>query len=529
MNISKTLSTLILLAASLLLVSSCGTGEQEQGLQQAEPSAQQVTYDEPYRPQFHFTPAQNWMNDPNGLVYHDGEYHLFYQHNPFGDTWGHMSWGHAVSEDLVHWEHLPVALAEENNVMIFSGSAVVDHNNTSGFGSEENPPMVAIYTGHHTDQELQDQRIAYSTDNGRSWTKYEGNPVLDEDMENFRDPKVMWHQETGQWIMVVALPTEYKVRFYASDNLKEWEMLSEFGPSGATGGIWECPDLFWLPVEGEEGEGRWVLQVDLNPGGPFGGSASQYFIGDFDGTTFTQDPDTEGQTRWVDYGKDFYAVQSYDNIPEDDGRRIWISWMNNWQYANEIPTSPWRSAMTIPRSVALKSFEDGIYLTQQPVGELQRLRGSSQQIENEQINETSTMLAEAGISGNQLEIIAEFEVGDATQFGFKVAEGEQEETVVGYDVEAGELYIDRTNSGETGFSEEFAGIHRAPLQPVDGQITMHIFVDRSSVEVFGNDGRVVITDRIFPSSDSDGISLFSTGGSTLLTRLDAWQLESTWN
>ncbi|MDZ7692472.1 MAG: glycoside hydrolase family 32 protein [Balneolaceae bacterium] len=526
MNIDNKLASILLLATSFLLISSCGTGEREQN--QPESSGQEVSYDEPYRPQFHFTPAQNWMNDPNGLVYHDGEYHLFYQHNPFGDTWGHMSWGHAVSEDLVHWEHLPVALKEENNVMIFSGSAVVDHKNTSGFGSEDNPPMVAIYTGHHTDQELQDQRIAYSTDNGRTWTKYNGNPVLDEGMANFRDPKVFWHDEMEQWIMVVALPTEYKVQLYSSDNLKEWSLLSEFGPSGATGGIWECPDLFELPIEGTD-QTKWVLQVDLNPGGPFGGSGSQYFIGDFDGSSFTQDPETEGETRWVDYGKDFYAVQSYANIPEDDGRRIWISWMNNWQYANDIPTSPWRSAMTTPRSLTLRNYEEGTYLTHQPVNELQALRGSHQQFENQQIEGTSTMLAEAGISGNQLEIIAEFEIGDAADFGFKVAEGEQEETIVGYNVETGELYIDRTNSGETEFSEEFAGVHTAPLQPLDGQIKLHIFVDRSSVEVFGNDGRVVITDRIFPSSDSDGISLFSTGGATQLINLDIWQLDSTWN
>ncbi|MDX1636398.1 MAG: glycoside hydrolase family 32 protein [Balneolaceae bacterium] len=521
-----TFTAICLLALSVFVAGACGGGQQDQA---EETPPQETAYDEPYRLQYHFSPQENWMNDPNGLVYHDGEYHLFYQHNPFGNTWGHMSWGHAVSTDLVHWEHLPVALEEENNIMIFSGSAVVDHNNTSGFGSTDNPPMVAIYTGHHTDRDLQDQRIAYSTDNGRSWTKYEGNPVLDEGMENFRDPKVIWHEPSRHWIMVVALPTEYKVRFYGSDNLKEWNLLSEFGPSGATGGIWECPDLFELPVDGNPDQTKWVLQVDLNPGGPFGGSGSQYFIGEFDGNTFTQDPETEGQTRWVDFGKDFYAVQSYANIPEDDGRRIWISWMNNWQYAEQIPTHPWRSSMTIPRSLSLQTFDDGIHLVHQPVAELQQLRNTAHQLGEQTIDGELNLLEEAGVRGNQLEIVVRFNPGNANTFGLKVAQGENEETLIGYDTGAGQLFVDRTNSGNTSFNEQFAGVHRAPLSPLDGEITIHIFIDRSSVEVFGNNGRVVITDRIFPSEGSDGISLYSTGGSARLLQLEAWQLDSVWN
>lgn len=487
------------------------------------------SYNEQYRPQFHFTPAKNWMNDPNGLLYHEGEYHLFYQYNPFGNTWGHMSWGHAASPDLIHWEHLPVALKEENNIMIFSGSAVVDHNNSSGLGSAGNPPMVAIYTGHHTDRQLQDQRIAYSTDNGRTWTRYKGNPVLDEGRENFRDPKVFWHEASGKWVMVVALPTEYKVRIYGSGNLKDWTMLSEFGPSGATGGIWECPDLFELPVDGGRNQSKWVLQVDLNPGGPFGGSGSQYFIGTFDGKTFVQDTATKGETRWTDYGKDFYAVQSYANIPNEDGRRIWISWMNNWQYAEKIPTSPWRSAMTVPRSVGLKTFKDGIYLVQQPVRELEKLRANHFSFEEQQVTGSSNILAGAGVRGNQLEIRARFKVGSATGFGFKVMQGNREETVVGYNTEGDRLYVDRTKSGKTDFSDAFSGIHEAQLDPVDGEVKLHIFVDRSSVEVFGNEGRVVITDRIFPTQGSTGLSLFTTGGSVQLLGLDIWQLNSTWN
>lgn len=520
MKNQKFFKAFLLFVTSGLLLNTCQTGER---------SVSEATYQEPYRPQYHFTPPQNWMNDPNGLVYHEDEYHLFYQYNPFGDKWGHMSWGHAVSEDLVHWQHLPVALKEENNIMIFSGSAVVDQGNTSGFGSADNPPMVAIYTGHHTDRELQDQRIAYSLDNGRTWTKYQGNPVIDEGLEDFRDPKVFWHEQTEKWVMVVALPTEHKVRLYGSSNLKQWNLLSEFGPSGATGGVWECPDLFFLPVDGSADSGRWVLQVDLNPGGPFGGSGAQYFVGTFDGEQFVQEPSTEGETRWVDFGKDFYAVQSYANIPPEDGRRIWVAWMNNWQYAQEIPTSPWRSAMTVPREVQLKSFDDGIYLVQQPVSNLEKIRSDHHHFENETIQGQSDLLAENGIRGKTLEIVARFATTGTEVFGIKVAQGEEEETIIGYDGARNRLYVDRTQSGRTGFNENFPGVHGAPLQPVEGEIKMHLLLDHSSVEVFGNDGRVVITDRIFPSKGSDNVSLFSDSGEVRLVSLDIWELESVWN
>jgi fructan beta-fructosidase len=502
------------------LLNACQTGER---------SVPEAAYREPYRPQFHFTPPRNWINDPNGLVYHDGEYHLFYQHNPFGDQWGHMSWGHAVSEDLVHWQHLPVALKEENDVMIFSGSAVSDLNNTSGFGSADNPPLVAIYTGHHTNRKRQDQRIAYSLDNGRTWTKYEGNPVIDGEMEDFRDPKVIWHEPTEKWIMIVALPTEHKVRFYGSPNLTDWELLSEFGPAGATGGVWECPDLFPLAVDGNSSNVKWVLQVDLNPGAPFGGSGGQYFVGAFEGTEFVQDPDTEGETRWVDYGKDFYAVQSYANIPEADGRRIWLAWMNNWQYAGEIPTSPWRGAMTIPREVSLKTFGGAVHLVQQPVAELQQLRGQHRRLEDLSIDGIYDLTEEEGIAGKAFEIVARFETGDAGSFGFNVRESTAERTVVGYAASANRVFVERSNSGATGFSEHFPSRQEARLLSDEGVVTLHVLVDWSSVEVFANGGEVSITDRIFPSQESERISLFSEGGPVRLISLDVWKLRSVWN
>ncbi|OLZ74394.1 glycosyl hydrolase family 32 [Streptomyces sp. IMTB 2501] len=246
-------------------------------------------YTETYRPQFHFTPERNWMNDPNGLVYYKGEYHLFYQYNPNGNTWGDMSWGHAVSTDLVHWKQLPLALSYDDREMVFSGSAVVDWNNTTGFGSKQNPPMVAIYTSYSKSTGTQAQSLAYSTDRGRTWTKYQGNPVIDIGSKDFRDPKVQWYAPTRSWLMTVSLSAEHKVRFYSSRNLKDWELLSEFGPAGATGGVWECPDLFPLAVDGDKKHIKWVLVVNINPGGITGGSGAQYFIGDFDGRKFTAD------------------------------------------------------------------------------------------------------------------------------------------------------------------------------------------------------------------------------------------------
>jgi fructan beta-fructosidase len=496
------------------------------------------TYTERYRPQYHFTPPVNWMNDPNGLVFYASEYHLFYQYNPFGDTWGHMSWGHAVSRDLVHWQHLPVAIPEADGVMAFSGSAVVDWNNTSGFGRAGEPPLVAIYTGYRPDTKIQAQNIAYSTDRGRSWTRYERNPVIDIGSTEFRDPKVFWYAPDKRWVMVLALSAERKVRLYGSPDLKQWTQLSEFGPAGAVGGVWECPDLFELPVNGDMAKGRWVLVVNLNPGAVAGGSGGQYFVGHFDGTTFTAEGgDTAGEpaepssekARWMDYGKDFYAAVSWSDIPRESGRRIWIGWMNNWQYGNAIPTGPWRSAQSVPRIVALRTANQGIRLVQQPVAELQRLRRPRRHLGPQAIRAGSTPLASRGISGKALEIVAELEVGSASELGLKVRTGKNEETVIGLDPRAGQLFVDRTRSGQVGFHPEFSGRQSGPLPVENGRVRLHVFVDWSSVEVFGGSGETVITDQIFPSPESKGVALYAKGGTARLISLDAWQLRSAWD
>jgi sucrose-6-phosphate hydrolase SacC (GH32 family) len=321
-------------------------------------------FTEEFRPTFHFTPEKNWINDPNGLLFYKGKYHLFYQHNPAGILWGNMSWGHSVSSDLHTWEHLPVAIPCTDTTGIFSGSAVVDYKNTSGFGSLDNPPLVAIYTVHQNDESNQSQHIAYSLDEGLTWVKYADNPVLDLRMKDFRDPKVSWDADTETWLMTVAKPQEFKIAFFRSSDLKNWSHLSDFGPLGATGGCWECPDLF--PLVAPSGEKKWVLIVSLNPGGVAGGSGTQYFIGDWDGTSFTT---SQAETLWLDYGRDNYAGVTFNNV--SDGRRIFLGWMSNWDYAAKLPSPIWRGSMTSPRELQLATISGELRMTSHPIAELQ--------------------------------------------------------------------------------------------------------------------------------------------------------------
>lgn len=496
--------------------------------------AAEASFSEKYRPQFHYTPRINWMNDPNGLVYYQGVYHLFHQYNPFGNRWGYMSWGHAVSTDLVHWDHKAVAIpyGKEEEEGIFSGSAVVDHQNTSGFGDGGNPPIVAIYTSHYTLDDGstdQAQSLAYSLDGGETFTKYGGNPVLEFGDPDFRDPNVSWNEEMGKWLMVAALPTQHKVHFYQSDNLKDWEYLSDFGPAGATGGIWECPDFFQLPVNGDPENQKWVLHVDMNPGSVAGGSGSQYFVGEWDGNSFTPDVEfMETAPHWVDYGTDFYAAISWNNIPEEDGRQLWVGWMNNWNYANDIPTDPWRSAMSIPRSIHLESDDGSYRLVQKPVESLKQLREDPVRRENLALNSETISLSGREISGKAFEMMVEIDPGNAQTVGLNVRTGESQETVIGFDAANSSVFLDRSNSGQSDFNEEFAKRNDAPVELENGRLRLHVFVDWSSVEVFVNDGRRVITNRIFPDPESTGISAFSEGGSATITNLEFWPLATIW-
>jgi len=497
----------------------------------------QGLYMEPFRPQYHFTPEKNWMNDPNGMVFYEGEYHLFYQYNPAGDKWGHMSWGHAVSPDMVHWTHLPLALAEADNVMIFSGSAVVDWKNSSGFGKDGRPPLVAVYTGFRTTDRVQFQCIAYSNDKGRTWTKYSGNPVIDINSMDFRDPKVQWHDATRRWIMTVSLSAEHKVRFYGSDNLKAWTLLSEFGPAGATGGVWECPDLFELPLPGTNDK-RWVLVVNMNPGSVAGGSGGQYFIGRFDGTQFVADrdsliPPSPGRSasesaHWFDYGPDYYAAVSWSDVPASDGRRLWLGWMSNWEYGGDVPTSPWRSAMSIPREVGLSRTAEGIRLVQKPAREMESLRDRHFAFKSGDVSEANAWLKERHVQGDQLELMVEFAPRSSGTEGVKVLKSDTEATVIGVDRQRGRAFVDRTQSGNVTFHKKFSGVYDAPLAVHDGRVKLHLFVDASSVEVFVNDGERVFTSLVYPSAASRGVEFFGSMTSARITSLNVWTLKSIW-
>jgi fructan beta-fructosidase len=455
------------------------------------------------------------------LVYYKGEYHLFYQHNPNDIVWGPMYWGHAVSRDLINWQHLPIALYPDDIGDIFSGSAVIDWKNTAGFGKEA---MVAIFT--HDAQGRQHQSLAYSLDRGRTWQKYQGNPIIEvpKNLRHFRDPKVFWYgdAESGHWMMAVAGGNV--ILFFSSPDLKTWKPTGGFGFGyGSTQGVWETPDLFELPVDGGP-DTRWVLSVGVGNGGPAEGSGTQYFIGDFDGRNFTSENPKE-KVLWADFGADFYAAQSWSNEP--GSRRLWIGWMNNWRYANHIPTSTWRGALSIPREVGLTRTPDGIRLIQKAIKELEELRANHYQWRDENISSNTDLLT--NIQGETIEIVAEFQVEqnmDADRLGLRVRVGAGEMTTIGYGAKTQTLFVDRTKSGQSSFDASFASVHIAELKPKEGFIRLHIFVDRSSVEVFANDGIVVFSEQIFPSAQGLGLEIFADGGDVLLSSLDIFQLEA---
>jgi fructan beta-fructosidase len=479
-----------------------------------------------FRPAVHFTPSENWMNDPNGPVYADGRYHLYYQYNPFGNLWGNIGWGHAVSTDLIEWEERPMALAAAPPDMTFSGSAVVDRDNRSGL-CDEPGCLVAIYTGLVVDPgtatSRQDQRIAVSNDGGETFRAFDGNPVLDLDLADFRDPNVFWHEPTGRWVLAVALPIERKILFYVSDNLIDWEPASEFGPAGVRDGLWECPVLLELPIAGTD-KTRWVLKVDHNPGHITGGSGAQYFVGDFDGTAFVAD-DVDGPPRWVDYGADFYCAMTFSDEPDPQSGRTWIGWMSNWDYANAVPTHPWRGAMTLPRTVGLSERDGEVHLTQQPSTQLDSRRADHRRYEGSSIDEIVGAVA-ADPGGDVLDIVADIAVGDAARVGVDLAVGERTAVRIRYDVEADRLSIDRTQSGDATFAPGFAAVHDAPLEAIDGRISLRIVLDRSSIEVFADDGRVVLTDLIFPGDGATGVAVNSDGGPSGPASLDLWALRT---
>ncbi|NRF93796.1 GH32 C-terminal domain-containing protein [Paenibacillus frigoriresistens] len=503
-------------------------------------------YSEQYRPQFHYTPEKNWMNDPNGMVYYDGEYHLFYQHTPFSTSpaFDKMHWGHAVSTDLTHWKELPPALAPDEYGAIFSGSAVVDAHNTSGFFDKEGSGMVAIFTENGTKQV---QSIAYSKDKGRTWTKYTGNPVLLPETASdfrvpkatapdFRDPKVFWHEATSKWVMTLAVGGHIEI--YTSPNLKDWTYASSFGSEGLGShfGIYECPDLIELPIDGDPTHKKWAMIISTGDGNgnktsdpqpPGKGSGMQYFVGTFDGITFTPDQyPTADQTNWIDFGSDFYAGVSWGNFRDEQGRGIMLGWMNNWRYAGNPPTSTWRGGMSIPRTIELKTTADGIRLIQQPIKQLEQLRKPVLHWNNIQVQPDKNVLQ--AVYGSTMEIDAQFDVQDASEFGFKVRKSDSQETVIGYDTTSHKLFVDRTHSGDVSINDMFPARHEAPLLPENNKVKLHIFVDEDSIEVFANDGERVITDQIFPDAGSKGVELYAKNGEVNVNALHIYQLDSVW-
>ena len=458
-----------------------------------------------WRPAYHFTPAAHWMNDPNGMVFYQGRYHLFFQYYPGGLVWGPMHWGHATSPDMLRWQEQPVALAPDSLGYIFSGSAVVDKHNTAGFGKDA---LVAIFTHHDPRGEkagtatYQNQSLAYSLDAGQTWAKYARNPVLkNPGIKDFRDPKVSWNALTGQWLMTLA--TLDRITFYSSPNLRDWTRESEFGAQlGAHGGVWECPDLFPLTLNGKT---HWVLLVNINPGGPNGGSATQYFVGQFDGHRFVPQ---DARTRWADYGPDEYAGVTFENTGP---RRVFLGWMSNWLYANQVPTSPWRSAMTIPRELGLRQQGSEILLTMTPARELAGLAAAPTVRQNVVVKAPVDLSRLLGPGGK---FRLDLQTARLAGFELVLANPAGEELVLGFDQANNQYFIDRSKAGQTSFNPKFAGRYPAPRLATGPAADLTLYFDAASVELFADHGLTTMTEIFFPSKPWSTLRLRAARGIT---------------
>ena len=493
-----------------------------------------------YRPSYHFTPLYGWMNDPNGMVYKDGEYHLYFQYNPYGSKWGNMHWGHAVSRDLIHWEHLDPAIARDPVGHIFSGSSVVDKKNTAGFGKDA---IIAIYTNNSVNHD-EVQCIAYSNDNGRTFTKYEGNPVLTpfDGLKDFRDPKVFWYEKDKCWFMIVSADKE--TRFYKSKNLKKWDYVSAFGKGlGQQPCQYECPDFFQLPVNGDEKNKKWVMTMNINPGCWFGGSATEYFVGDFDGKNFTC-PDAN-EVKWLDWGKDHYATVTFSNT---GNRVLAITWMSNWQYANLTPFKQNRGANGLPRELKLYEKNGKYYISEDVAPEALALRKSTKELGSQTVEgEKAFAGATSGMEG-AFEIEADVTADANGIAGIELYNNKRERTLIYIDMKEGKVVMDRTESGLTDFGKQsvphdielawdkqraaegkqpariensinykndFALATWAPLSLCqEGKKTFHldIFADKSSIELFVDGGRIAMTNLMFPVAPYENVRLYSQDG-----------------
>ena len=472
---------------------------------------------ETYRPVYHHTPVYGWMNDPNGMFYKDGVYHLYFQYNPYGSMWGNMTWGHSTSTDLTHWTYEGTAIVPDAWGAIFSGSCVVDKDNTAGFGKGA---VVAFYTSAKSTPwgDIQSQSMAYSLDNGKTFIKYEHNPILTSTERDFRDPKVFWYAPGKHWVMMLAVGQEMQI--YSSGNLKEWKKESSFGAmQGAHGGVWECPDLVEVAVEGSK-EKKWVLICNLNPGGPFGGSAAQYFVGSFDGKKFVNESPT--QTKWLDWGKDNYATVTWSNAPA--GRCIALGWMSNWQYANNVPTTQYRSANTLARDLTLYRVGGELYLKSKPSPEIKKARAEEKKIPTFEVKgnyEVASLLAD---NKGAYEIEMTIENKGTSKIDFSLMNEKGEKVAMYYDVVRKQFVMDRSASGVVGFSRDFPAVTVAPVRNTD-QIHLRLFIDRSSVEAFGEDGEYVMTNLVFPAEPYNRMVFSSDKGSYIVKSMNVYRLQ----
>lgn len=526
----------------------CGLSSQALAWQKLETADTFDTVNrEKFRPMYHHTPVYGWMNDANGLVYKDGEYHLYFQYNPYGSMWGNMHWGHSVSRDLVHWQHLEPAIARDTMGHIFSGSCIVDHRNSAGYGKDA---IIAFYTSHKGlpgGHQRQQQCLAYSLDNGRSFTKYEKNPVLTpfDGLENFRDPKVFWYEPQQKWIMIVS--ADKNMRFYASDNLKDWTYLSEFGAGyGPQPNQFECPDFVQLAVDGNPAHKKWVMIVNINPGFVYGGSGTMYFVGDFDGKKFTCDT-KPSIVKWLDWGKDHYATVCYSNTGD---RVIAMPWMSNWQYANLTPTQQFRSCNALARELKLYTAADGnIYLSAAPVKELESLRGEVKELGNFELGEKQVENVFDQNDG-AMEVLFDLKPGKAGKCGVELRNAKGEKTIVYIDANKKRIVMDRAESGITDFGNKVephhldnaASLERyrtltenyhnafalgtwAPLEQTQSH-HIRLFVDRSSIELFVDGGRVAMTNLVFPNEPYNTLRFFSEGSQAQVNNAKVYRLST---
>ena len=471
-----------------------------------------------FRPVYHHTPLYGWMNDPNGMFYKDGTYHLYFQHNPYGSTWGNMTWGHSTSTDLVHWHGEDIAIEPDAYGSIFSGSVVVDHYNTAGFGEGA---IVAFYTSAKSSPwgDSQSQSMAYSTDGGKTFTKYGGNPVLTSDKRDFRDPKVFWYAPGKHWVMILAAGQEMEI--YSSRDLKVWKKESSFGAKqGAHGGVWECPDLIELPVEGTD-ETRWVLICNINPGGPFGGNAAQYFVGTFDGKKFVNESPTE--TKWMDWGKDHYATVTFNNAP--DGRVIALGWMSNWQYQTVLPTMQYRGANTIARDLSLYRNADGeLVMRCAPSPEIEAARVETHEIPSFRVKDSYEVPSLLDDNDGAYEIEMQLKNSGSSRIILTLSNDKGEKVHMHYDIARKQFVMERSESGRTDFSRDFPALTVAPVDDTD-TINLRLFVDRSSIEAFGDGGKFVMTNRVFPSAPYNRLTFETWRGNFKVKSLKVYKLK----